>query len=175
MNRGPWIQTYTGKAFFPLDPRPEDIDIEDIAHALSHLCRYGGHCNKFYSVAQHSIHVAEALPDDIKLWGLLHDATEAYLVDVPRPIKSLLPQYKDIEANIWDAIKLKFGLVGVTPKAVHDADNAILVDEMYALMADPPMAWDLPVMGLDIDIVPWTSKTAKNYFEGEFYALTDSR
>ena len=84
---GDWIQTMSGVIFYPLDPRPEEIRIEDIAHALSHQCRFAGHCREFYSVAEHSVRVSRELPQEFMLWGLLHDASEAYLVDLPRPIK----------------------------------------------------------------------------------------
>ena len=85
--KGDWIQTFTGRAFYVLDPRPEDVDIEDIAHALSMQCRFAGHCREFYSVAQHSVTASWLVPPEDALWGLLHDAAEAYVVDLPRPIK----------------------------------------------------------------------------------------
>ncbi|MFG0247924.1 MAG: phosphohydrolase, partial [Phycisphaeraceae bacterium JB051] len=78
-----WIQTYTGKAFYPLREDPGIIDIRDIAHALSLQCRFNGHCSDFYSVAQHSVHVSEVVPQAFALWGLLHDAAEAYMSDLP--------------------------------------------------------------------------------------------
>ena len=80
------MSTYTGKKFFPFDPRPEQICIEDIAHGLSMLCRFSGQCPYFYSVAEHSIYVVHCLPDNLQLEGLLHDASEAYLADLPRPV-----------------------------------------------------------------------------------------
>jgi uncharacterized protein len=98
---GDWIQTYTGKQFWPLSPLPEDIVIEDIAHALSMQCRFGGHVRTFYSVAQHSVHVSLLVEPQYALWGLLHDAAEAYLVDLPRPIKKFSEMgllYQEIEA-----------------------------------------------------------------------------
>lgn len=67
--RGDWIQTFTGRRFWPLDPRPEDVCIEDIAHALSLKCRFGGHCTRFYSVAEHSVHVSNYVPAEFALWG----------------------------------------------------------------------------------------------------------
>lgn len=82
-----WIQTFSGRQFFPLEPRVEDVCIEDIAHGLSNLCRYAGHCECFYSVAQHCLLVSRVVPREHALRGLLHDASEAYLIDVPRPIK----------------------------------------------------------------------------------------
>jgi len=81
-----WITTYTGKRFHYLDPQPEEIDIVDIAHALSLTCRFGGHCKEFYSVAEHSIRVAEIVPKEFQLLALLHDAGEAYTGDVQSPI-----------------------------------------------------------------------------------------
>ena len=79
--------TYTGKEFYPLDPNPADIDIKDIAHALSNCCRFAGHIKSFYSVAQHSVIVSELCEPENALAGLLHDASEAYLSDIARPVK----------------------------------------------------------------------------------------
>jgi uncharacterized protein len=89
------MQTYTGLAFWPLDPRPDEIRLVDIAHALSKLCRYGGQCLSFYSVAEHSLLVASKAPDHLKLVALMHDASEAYLLDIPRPIKRHLAGYAE--------------------------------------------------------------------------------
>src|SRR5580704_106133 len=109
-DRGPWNETISGKQLFLLDPRPEDIDINDIAISLSNLCRFGGHVDYFWSVAAHSLLVAQLLPRPLKLAGLLHDAAEAYIVDIPRPLKLLLPQYMEIEHRIEAAIGAKFGV-----------------------------------------------------------------
>ena len=87
-----FIGTFSGLRFWPLDPNPEKILIADIAHALAHQCRFGGHASKFYSVAEHSVHVSKLCLPEHALWGLLHDASEAYLVDLPRPLK-LLPEF----------------------------------------------------------------------------------
>src|SRR4051812_6540197 len=85
--KGDWMQTISGKAFFPLDPRPADVDIQDIAHALAFQCRFGGHVKEFYSVAEHSVRVSLICAHEDAKWGLLHDATEAYLSDIVRPVK----------------------------------------------------------------------------------------
>lgn len=149
-NRGDWMQTYTGRAFYPFDPVPEEIDIEDIAHALSMLCRYGGHSNVFYSVAEHSVYVSTLLPQELKLVGLLHDATEAYLVDMPRPIKKGMPQYRDVEDRLWTAVARRFDLPEVLPQAVHDADVAMLFAEQSQLLKPSPLpGWG---MGLSTPI-----------------------
>jgi 5'-deoxynucleotidase YfbR-like HD superfamily hydrolase len=104
-----WIQTYSGIKMHPLSPTEEEISIEDIAHALSNLCRFTGHCNKFYSVAQHSVLVSVYSPRDYAMWGLLHDASEAYLNDIARPIKisDEYNTYRKIEENLMKVIAKK--------------------------------------------------------------------
>lgn len=172
-NTTPWIQTATGKAFYPLDPRSTEIDIVDIAHALSHLCRYAGHTKQFYSVAQHSVLVARALPDHLKLWGLLHDASEAYLVDIPAPIKPMIGGYADIERNVMRVICEKFGLQQKIPAEVKRVDVAILADERNQLMTKPPMDWKLkePPLGIQIDY--WPPEKARAEFMSEFRRLSE--
>ena len=109
MNRkGDFIQTFTGRMFWPIDPQPDEVDIEDIAHALSNVCRFCGHTREFYSVAQHSVLVSEIVPAAFALEGLLHDATEAYISDVARPVKPYLTNYKEIEINLYRAIAKRF-------------------------------------------------------------------
>jgi hypothetical protein len=146
--RGDWIQTYTGRKFWPLDPRPEDIDLEDIAYSLSMKCRYSGHCLRFYSVLQHSIHVEWLLREagitdtDTLLWGILHDASEAYLPDVPRPIKSDMPGFKAIEERVMRAVAERFGLTWPEPSEVKIEDTRILLMEKRDLMTpEPPWSW----------------------------------
>lgn len=131
---GDWMQTYTGRRFYPLDPRPDEIAPEDIAHAVSLLCRYGGHVERFYSVAEHCVLMSQAVAPEHALAALLHDATEAYVVDVPRPLKRQLAGYYAIEEQVWFAIAYRFGLHFELPAAVHEADNAILLTERAALM-----------------------------------------
>jgi hypothetical protein len=114
-HRGDWMQTFTGRKFYPTAPLADDIDIVDIAHALSHLCRYAGHVDRFYSVAEHCVKVSEwveAVTGDTgaALEALLHDATEAYVVDVPRPLKVQLPDYRRAEGRVQLAVWQRFGL-----------------------------------------------------------------
>lgn len=141
--RGDWIQTYSGVEFYPLDPRPEEIRIEDIAHALSMQCRYTGHVQKFYSVAEHSLRVAEIVPKEWRLWALLHDASEAYLVDLPRPIKrgSILGElYREAEDALMIYICARFGLTWMDPMPgpVEQADKGMLFVEARDLMPPHP-------------------------------------
>ncbi|OAM73046.1 hypothetical protein [Devosia elaeis] len=168
---GGWMQTFTGRAVYPLDLRPEDIDIRDIAHALSLQCRYAGHVRQFYSVAEHSVHVARHCRQygpEAGLEGLLHDATEAYLVDVPRPIKPFLKSYKLIEQRAWRAIAGRFDLApDFYCEAVHEADNRILHDERAALMSPCEREWSLTGDPLGVTIECWSPERA----EREFLAL----
>lgn len=171
--KGHWMQTFTGRAFWPLDPRAGEVDIVDIAHALSNICRYGGHCRAHYSVAQHSVLVARAVPRSDRLWGLLHDAAEAYVGDIPRPLKCNLPCHADIEARVMEAIARHFGLPVQMPESVERADTAILVDEFRDLMDAPPMPLlGLPAQGIGIEIKPWAPRDARAMFLREFRELT---
>lgn len=130
---GNWIQTFTGKRFDPLNATVDDVCIEDIAHALGMICRYGGHSQWFYSVAEHSVLVSQ-LCETYPLDGLMHDATEAYIGDVCRPIKPLLGDYKIIEANLHSIIAAKFGVCEVIPDEVNTIDFNILANEKKVCM-----------------------------------------
>lgn len=170
---GDWIQTYTGKQFWPLDPRPEHICIEDIAHALSNLCRYTGHTNKFYCVAQHSCFASHLVPSKFALWGLLHDAAEAYIGDMSRPLKGMLPEFKQIENKIMIAVCGKFGLFFPEPPAVKQIDDALLATEMQTFMEKPPKPWTLPEPPIpQFDIYPMTSKQCEDWFLVRFKTLS---
>lgn len=140
--KGDWVQTYKRKQFWPLDPRSEDVDIEDIAHSLSLTCRFNGHCNSFYSVAQHSVFVSELVRPSEALPGLLHDATEAYMGDIVRPLKRFLPTVKEIEEELERIILGYFGIGDYDREEVHRADNIALFTEMRDLMGEPPKSWN---------------------------------
>lgn len=168
---GNWQQVFTGIQFWPLDPRAEEVDIRDIAHALSMQCRYAGHCERFYSVAEHSVHVSRIVPPELALVGLLHDATEAYCIDVPRPLKPSLTGYKAIEDRIWLAIAERFGLDPIMPQAIKDADNAVLLAEAAQIMKPHPMPWCVPGDAADVEIGCWSPKRSEVAFLGRFYEL----
>jgi len=165
-----WMQTYSGKRFHPLSPRAEDIDIVDIAHALSMACRYGGHCKWHYSVAQHCVLVASKAPPEAKLHALLHDASEAYLGDVIRPLKhqEAMSDYRLAEHTLEAAINRKF-LTTVAFDEVKLLDNRIITDEKEQLMVPTP--WDhlwpnLPALG--VTIKQWSPETARWKFLNAF-------
>lgn len=177
--RGSWMQTFTGRQFFPLDPAADEVDPSDIAHALSLICRYGGHTLRFYSVAEHCVLMSHAVADEHALWALLHDATEAYVGDMVRPLKHHLPQYQAIEARVWDVIALRFGLRGfnqVTPAMpveVKEADNRILLDERAALLAPPPHAWQQDGLEpLGVRVQGWPPEVAELRYRARLQELT---
>ncbi|WP_245459681.1 MULTISPECIES: phosphohydrolase [unclassified Mesorhizobium] len=170
---GDWMQTFTGRCFWPLDPRPEEIFIEDIAHALSLQCRYAGHCLKFYSVAEHSVLLARYVSPQDRLWALLHDASEAYLVDVPRPVKRDLANYKHLEAAVMSAVCERFGLSPEMPADVNEADNRIIQDERINLsVCERP--WFSPPAPLGIDLLGLSPPEAEALFLQTFHDLVRS-
>ena len=155
-----FIRTFTGKKFWPLNPQIDEVFIEDIAHALSLVCRFTGHTYCFYSVADHSLRVSKlvelkaleqakefhgpfakaariSFAREMALWGLLHDASEAYLCDVPSPLKrapGLGELYKGFEHNLMAVIADRFDLTPHEPTIVKDADRILLKTEMRDLM-----------------------------------------
>lgn len=163
-----WMETYSGQQFFFLNPRQDSILIEDVAHALSNLCRYGGHSRRFYSVAEHCLllsgHVELMRPDDVQtqLDALMHDATEGYLVDMPRPIKHVLKDYKRIEDGLAVAIAQRFGLSSPMDRLIHEADSRILRDERMQVMSDSGNNWgtdSLQALGVTIEFLsPWEAE-----------------
>jgi len=132
------IETYSGKWFDILDPQPDQIDIESIAHALSMLCRFTGHVKHFYSVGQHSWLGSYIVPENYALEFLLHDSAEAFLGDMNRPLKHLTeagPAYREIEYKIMAVIRQKFGLPQFQSEIIHTVDNQMLYAEKEQLMS----------------------------------------
>lgn len=127
-----YMETYTGRKFNPAQPKVEDIHLEDIAHALSKICRFGSHLDVHFSVAQHSLICLDVakdlgLDDELQLYVLSHDFSEAYLGDVPRPLKILLPEYKKIEENVQDAITQ---FLGLSPLSTGDKEIVKQIDNL---------------------------------------------
>jgi uncharacterized protein len=164
-----WMQTYTGKRFMVGKPSLDDIDIIDIAHSLSMQCRYNGHCNLFYSVAEHCCLLYDVADQQHKLWALLHDATEAYLCDIPSPVKPLLKEYKQIETNLMSLIATKFGMSGDMPQQVHWLDTAILTDEVIQNLNMSNMNHYYDKQRLNVKIKNWSPHIAKQQFLDRFY------
>lgn len=173
--RGDWMQTATGRKFWPIDPRPNEVFIEDIAHALGMLCRFGGHCMRFYSVAEHSVLLSRAAAKEHKLWALMHDAAEGYILDMVRPLKPFLTGYSDVEAALMRAICVRFGLHLELPAAVKVLDRRILADEKQQNMLQPPEAWKDMAEPLGVTLQFWSPERACAEFLGEFARLTFQR
>jgi len=123
------IKTYSGKWFDFLNPDPRSIVIEDIAHALSMICRFTGQSSVFYSVSQHSVLVSRLVPKGFEICGLLHDASEAYMGDLVKPLKGIIPRYREIEEVVMRAVAKSFGLDYPFPPEVKKADILALAME----------------------------------------------
>ncbi len=167
--------TNSGIALDPADIQPSDIRTSDIAHALARLCRFSGHCSEFYSVAQHSVYISYYVPQQYALEALMHDATEAYLGDMTRPVKSLLPEYSFLEDKVWDVIAAHYNLPKEPSEIVKEYDLRILINEIIYLfppnsvkkiIPNPPM----PIEKLQIN--PWSPKQAEELWLHRYNALT---
>lgn len=150
---GTWINTASGRRFDIMSPRAEDVDIRDIAQALSNQCRFNGHCSRFYSVAEHCLHVSEVLEGTgAELWGLMHDAAEAYVGDVVYPLKMTkdMAQFLRIEERVHQAVAERYGLPWPMPEVVHVADRFVLCSEARVLLNAHPHDW--PVLNTQDDM-----------------------
>lgn len=182
-----WIRTYTGKKFYYLAPYDdvESIDIEDIAMALSRAPRWCGHTGPFYSVAQHSALVAMELKKrgldlTTQMIGLLHDATEAYMGDLPSPLKRICPEYSEIEKAVWDRISYKFlnGEVLPIPPVVKECDRVLLSTEAEDCFDENPLldneGWVSNRAPRREEIIsPWDSTVAKLAFLNYHWVLEE--
>ena len=178
---GPHIKTASGRRWFLLNPDPNDVAIEDIAHALSNICRFNGHSSRFYSVAQHSVLVqwevkAKGGGYIEQMWALLHDASEAYLGDVTGPLKRtpLMAAYRDLESETMAAICYAFHIPWHEPPIVKEADQALLAAEQAQLT--PP--WidgaertncDAQGEPADIEIQRWSQNRSEGAFLNAYH------
>lgn len=172
-----WIQTYGGGVFHILDPHQDEIHIKDIGHALAMQCRFTGHVRSFYSVAEHSVLGSYLVPPAYALRFLLHDAPEAYIADINRPLKHYTgvgPAYLPVETRIADAIHVRFHIVGDEPACIKEIDNQMLYAEKAQLL--PPMdwgtKWSQDEKAADITIRNWAPEVAEVEFLHRFYELT---
>ena len=172
---GGWIATYGGRYIYPLDPDPSVIQVDDIAHALANQCRFTGHTRKFYSVAQHCYLASVIVPPKFALEALLHDASEAYISDIARPVKraeGFGEFYKVAEERLERAIAERFGTPFPMSPEVKEADEALLWAEMRDLMpCDPPEdAVAYPTL-----IEPWAPEQAESYYLKRYYQLNPNK
>ncbi len=174
-----WIETYTGRTFYIQEPSPDYVCLKDIAHSLSNLCRYNGHCEKFYSVAEHSVHVAKFIeflkfPTTVVMAALLHDACEAYTGDFPSPIKWAIPELQTMEKKIQEAVHEHFniGPQAYKNKVIDDIDKRIVQDERKALMTKSCLPWAVDgYVPLNITVEAWVPEVAEKKFLEAFDTL----
>jgi hypothetical protein len=152
---GPTILLHSGSYFDLLDPAGSTFTLGDIAHGLGNTCRFAGQCNSFYSVAEHCWHASHLVPDNLRFAALMHDAAEAFIGDVTRPLKSLLPDYKAIEKNIEAVIDEQFALGGLAGhEIVKRADLQMLAAEQRQLMPAHADEWAC-LAGIDVPGINW--------------------
>ena len=180
---GPYLQTVSGRWVNPFDPDPEQLDAGDIARALANLCRFGGHSRVFYSVAQHSVIVSRLVEErggdaEDVFAALMHDASEAYLGDMPHPLKHRSPlgaAFKEAEEHLERVIREHFGIRADVPE-IKRADRALLATERRAFSAE---SWHWPELAgvepLDLELEAWTPDRAADEFAARFAELDARR
>lgn len=177
-----YMMTYSGKQFKPLNPTPDMIDIHDIAHSLSRLCRFNGQCDGFYSVAFHCVAVSKELESrgaslEVQMMGLLHDAPEAYLSDIPSPVKQYLPDYMKIENNVEKVIYNKFGidtdLISESGlKLLKYIDYQMCLAEAVYYTPNPIWVTEKPDINVKINVTKDYNSKAKEEYLDRFYELS---
>lgn len=174
-NMLPTILLNSGNYFDFLKPETSVFEITDIAHGLSNICRFGGQCKEFYSVAQHSVIASSVIESQYAYDALMHDAAEAFVGDIPSPLKMLLPEYKTIEKHAEAAIAQRFGVSNPLPQQVKNIDIVLLATEHRDLMPEHDDEWGLlvGVTPLKQKIRPWTPKEAYETFMRRYNFLTE--
>lgn len=171
-DRGFNMQVFSGKPFYPLSPRVEEIEIEDIAQALSKLCRFNGHTKQFYSVAQHSCLVASQYKKD-PLSGLLHDASEAYMGDCIRPVKYMLKEWLIYEDQLQSVINDKFDLDTFEPKLKFIDTKMAWTEKRDLLNPSINVDWGPEIEPFDFKIIPWSPEESYEYFMEDYYKYAE--
>jgi len=173
-----YIETFTGKRLYVLNPSKEAVCIDDIAHALANNCRYNGHTKKFYSVAEHCCILADYVLNRANLGPiealrtLLHDSAEAYITDVPKPFKQELPDYQAIERRLEAVVLPAFGFSSKLPAYLKELDRRVVRDERMQAMSRSGNTWkhdsETP---LGVTIEMWDPERAEKEFIIRYHSL----
>jgi len=177
-----WTQTYTGKQFVLLNPSPDAVCIEDVAHSLSMQCRFNGHTKHFFSVAEHSWWVSHIVPPEFALQGLMHDSAEAYISDIPKPFKLMLGFFVEmVEHKHLTVLGEKFGFDPNLSREVKDADVEMLVFEREQALRPTEHKWSPYIenyrpylaqeQGVEVQLHFWSPEEAKERFLARFEEL----
>lgn len=177
---GDWFCTYSGLRYWLTDPHPDDVRIKDISHALSMICRFGGHTLEYYSVAQHCVHCTEVIaqrePDNalLQLHTLLHDSSEAFLGDVVRPLKLSLSGYVELEARTMEVIYEALRLPSPTEEdhaTIKRVDNELLMTERQEFIRHKGNDWNIDALPLDIELGSLSPTAAEYQFFTKYQEL----
>jgi len=179
--KGSWIALASGRPWYPLDPRPDEVTVEEIAHHLSNICRYTGATLWHYPVSQHAVLMCRWLRSAghgpmIQMQALHHDDPEALsgFGDIVRPVKRMVPLISEIEDNIWNVvIAPKFGLPFELDPAVTEADLRICADEKEHVLEPAAIPWKSNPEPLGISIFYWSQGEAKAQYLSEHYRLQE--
>jgi len=171
---GPTILLHSGSYFDFEAPETSAFTIEDIAHGLSMVCRFAGQCNRFYSVAQHSVHVSYIVSPEDAYQGLMHDAAEAFVGDMAKPLKVMLPEFSVIEKRVEAAVFHRFGIAHPLPATIKEADVTMLVTEQHQIMRNRD-DWDYcrGRKPIDFELPSWTAGQAKSRFLKRYHQLRE--
>lgn len=166
------ISTYDGDFFDFENPASFDFKIETIAHALSNICRYGGHSNRFYSVAEHSVLVSRVVPLELAMVGLLHDASEAFVGDMPSPLKAMCPEYRAIEDRVQEAIAARYNLQYPFPLEIKFADKSVYKAERLQITNVADEVWHTDIPAADVIVTGLNPKKACALFMARYRELS---
>lgn len=165
--KGPTILLYSGNYFNYERPHDSAWTLEDIAHGLALTCRFGGQARRYYSVAEHSVYVSQLVPPELAWDALMHDAAEAFICDMPKPLKEMLPDYKRIEKHVESAIVERYDLIDPMPREIKLADIQMLrAEQMQVMLNNDDWHWTFDVPEPKITIAALSPLKAKALFLG---------
>lgn len=175
-----WIALLSGAQFNYNTPETSEVTIDDLASALSNICRFSGHLPRFYSVAQHLVNTSRIVPSEFAFDALMHDTAEAFTNDLPTPLKWALPIFKELEVKIEKAMSARFGFTYPYPKEVKQADTEMLILEKLFVKEDNSVWPNYEGIVVDhltdkVDLASWQPRRAKREFLERYQELINGR